>query len=195
MLAMVRVIPGVDTVNARADARMHQYEEQTRTSGVIYVLMIVVALAFGGFVWQLYGAEEATRIEAPPGPYKVEGSQAAPGAGEDGETSEAGQLETAPPRAAVAATTAVAAPAGTGPYVAQLAALRSEEAVQAAWRRFSNRAPALFGDATMDVQRADLGARGTYYRVRAGYFASRAEAAQFCVRIREMGQDCIAAAR
>lgn len=179
---------------------MHQYEEQTRTSGVIYVLMIVVALAFGGFVWQLYGGEEVARIEAQPGPYKVEGLQAAPDAGDEAAASHTAQPELTP-RASegvsgtAASTNAAPAPIQAGPYVAQLAALRSEEAVQAAWRRFSSRAPALFDAAKMDVQRADLGARGTYYRVRAGYFASRAEAAQFCMHIREMGQDCIPAAR
>jgi hypothetical protein len=76
-----------------------------------------------------------------------------------------------------------------------LAALRSEEAVSAAWRRFEGRAPDLFSAAQLDVQRADLGARGVYYRVRAGYFASREEAARFCERIRELGQDCVPTAR
>lgn len=179
---------------------MHQFEEQTRTSGVIYVLMIVVALAFGGFVWQLYGAEEATRIEAPPGPYKVEGSLAASDAEEQDSGLATAQPETSPLTAAAeqrpgTPPSALVAPADEGPYVAQLAALQSEGAVQEAWRRFNTRAPALFGAAKIDVQRADLGARGTYYRVRAGYFQSRGEAARFCVRIRELGQDCIPAAR
>jgi hypothetical protein len=47
----------------------------------------------------------------------------------------------------------------------------------------------------MDVQRADLGSRGVYHRVRAGYFADRDSAARFCDRVRQMGQDCIVAAR
>jgi hypothetical protein len=34
-----------------------------------------------------------------------------------------------------------------------------------------------------------------YHRVRAGYFADRENAALFCERIRQMGQDCIVAAR
>ena len=83
----------------------------------------------------------------------------------------------------------------SGPYVAQLAALRSEAAVDNAWRRFASRAPDLFANAHMDVQRADLGPGGVYHRVRAGYFADRANASLFCERIRQMGQDCIVAAR
>jgi hypothetical protein len=82
-----------------------------------------------------------------------------------------------------------------GPYVAQLAALQSEAAVDQAWQRLSSRAPQLFAPARLDVERADLGARGVYYRVRAGYFADRANASRFCERIRQMGQDCIVAAR
>ncbi|MBX9746028.1 MAG: SPOR domain-containing protein [Hyphomonadaceae bacterium] len=53
----------------------------------------------------------------------------------------------------------------------------------------------MFSDARLDVERADLGQRGVYYRVRAGYFADRTNAARFCDRIRQMGQDCIVAAR
>ena len=79
--------------------------------------------------------------------------------------------------------------------MAQLAALHSPAAAQLAWRQLSTRAPELFAAAQLDVERADLGQSGVYYRVRAGYFAERGEAARFCERIRQMGQDCIVAAR
>ena len=39
---------------------------------MLYVLMIVIAVAFGGFLWQLYSAPDIPRIPAPAGPYKVE---------------------------------------------------------------------------------------------------------------------------
>jgi hypothetical protein len=79
--------------------------------------------------------------------------------------------------------------------VAQVAALQSEAAVAPAWQRLSSRAPNLFGAAELDVERADLGTRGIYYRVRAGYFADRANATLFCDRVKQMGQDCIVVAR
>src|SRR5262245_3113401 len=105
---------------------------------MIYVLMLVIAVAFGGFVWQLYSAPDIPRIAAQPGPYKVqpppdatnapdEIEQDALGAG--GETAPAAAPaatvvdaadETAPP--AVAAAPQVAgAPrfVSNGPYVAQ----------------------------------------------------------------------------
>jgi hypothetical protein len=187
---------------------MHAYDEQSRHAGMIYVLMLVVALAFGGFVWQIYSAPDIPRISAPAGPYKV----APPPELTEPDPREAALTEPEVENAPLAAATAAAeaeAPAVAGPpqltprpafasngrYVAQLAALQSEAGVEAAWRRYASRAPDLFRDAHLDVERADLGQRGVYYRIRAGYFADRDNAARFCERIRQMGQDCIVAAR
>jgi hypothetical protein len=181
---------------------MHAYDEQSRHAGVLYVLMIVIAVTFGGFLWQLYSAPEIPRIEAPPGPYKVEpppqqptiaaSAVEAPTPANPALSQQEGPVIEFNPPPDVAATPDFVS---NGPYVAQLAALQSEAAVASAWRRFESRAPNLFADARLDVERADLGARGIYHRVRAGYFANREEAALFCERIRQMGQDCIVAAR
>jgi hypothetical protein len=81
--------------------------------------------------------------------------------------------------------------AADGPFLAQIASLKSAEAADAAWARFARRAPALFGPARKDVQQADLGERGIYFRVRAGYFANRADAAQFCGQVKALGQECL----
>ncbi len=198
-------------MSTRYDPRMHAYDDQARHAGMIYILMLVVAVAFGAFLWQLYSAPEIPRIEAPAGAYKVEPppeGAMAPDAVESATTASAGE---APPPAPVSRTEPVQAQApaadgppqlpsppqfvSNGPYVAQLAALQSEAAVEQSWRRLSSRAPQLFASARLDVERADLGQRGIYYRVRAGYFPDRANAARFCDRIRQMGQDCIVAAR
>lgn len=192
------------------DPRMHAYDDRGRGAGVIYVLMLVIAVAFGGFVWQLYSAPDIPHIAADPGPYKVAPppearaaldqteteafEQAAPQALTAAET-EVAQVEDAPPTGGPPQLPAAPQFAAGGPYVAQLAALQSEAAVDQAWRRLASRAPQLFAAARLDSQRADLGQRGIYYRVRAGYFADRANAARFCERIRQMGQDCIVTAR
>jgi hypothetical protein len=200
------------------DPRMHAYDDQARHAGMVYILMLVVAVAFGGFLWQLYSAPEIPRITAPTSPYKIEPpaearnapDQVEQGAFADSLEGVSEQTAEVTPRPApetviVESETAAsegpptlgAAPifATSGPYVAQLAALQSEAATDQAWRRLSSRAPQLFAHARLDVERADLGQRGIYYRVRAGYFADRANAARFCERIRQMGQDCIVAAR
>jgi len=195
---------------------MHEYEERGRSAGVIYVLLIVVAVAFGGFVWQLYSGPEIPSIPAPAGPYKVEPPAEAQTAPDGAEQSAfAATLESRAPAPEAPATprpgperVADAAPppsadtlgpapgfVANGPFVAQLAALQSDAGVDPAWRRLASRAPDLFADARLDVERADLGSRGIYHRVRAGYFADRANATRFCERIRRMGQDCIVVAR
>jgi len=193
---------------------MHEYEDRHRSAGIIYVLLIVVAVAFGGFVWQLYTGPEIPRISAEPGPYKIEppaeaaaapdgAEQSAFGAALEGrEAADAPATPRAGPEAVIvdpppAPPASAAAPrfVANGPFVAQLAALQSEAGVEPAWRRLASRAPDLFAQARMDVERADLGNRGVYHRVRAGYFANREEASRFCERIRRMGQDCIVVAR
>jgi hypothetical protein len=190
-------------VSRSYDPRIHAYDEQSRHAGVLYVLMLVIAVAFGGFLWQLYSAPEIPRIPAPAGPYKVEPppevaapqvqtTEAPPAPMEPALAAEESPVVELDPQPVVLAAPVFVA---NGPYVAQLAALQSEAAVDPAWRRFASRAPDLFARARMDVERADLGARGVYHRVRAGYFADRANAALFCERIRQMGQDCIVAAR
>lgn len=204
MLGLARrdsaIAPGGSALTTRYDQRLA--DDQTRFSGMIYVLMVVVALAFGGFVWQLYSAPDVPRISAQPGPYKIE-----PDTSAALDNVEAGALHETSPSPSEAALVEAPAPTGApqlapsptfaanGPYVAQLAALQSAAAADVAWQRLSSRAPALFASASLDVERADLGQRGVYYRVRAGYFADRVNAARFCERIRQMGQDCIAAAR
>jgi hypothetical protein len=81
--------------------------------------------------------------------------------------------------------------AADGAFAAQIASLKSADAADAAWTRFSRRSPELFQNARKDVQQADLGERGVYFRVRAGYFASRADAAQFCGQVKALGQECL----
>ena len=51
----------------------------------------------------------------------------------------------------------------------------------------------MLGSRQPDIQRADLGARGTFYRVRVGPAASRSEAVQFCESLKSQGADCFVA--
>ncbi|GAM99620.1 hypothetical protein U91I_03274 [alpha proteobacterium U9-1i] len=179
----------------------------------LYVLMLVVAVAFGGFVWQLYSGPSAPLISAPSGAYRVEPAPELATAPDEAEINAfGGNIETPAPVATADSAPAEIAPppvetsgaprlapapvfAASGPFVAQLVALRAENGAQAAWARISSRAPGLFAPAHMDVERADLGAQGVFYRVRAGYFTDRANAVRFCERVRQMGQDCIVVQR
>lgn len=78
-----------------------------------------------------------------------------------------------------------------GAYLVQIAALRSEEAAETAWKRVTASAPELYYGATKIIQRADLGSEGVFYRLRVGAFADRSEASAFCDAIKDAGANCI----
>ena len=82
-----------------------------------------------------------------------------------------------------------------GRWVVQVGVAQSVEVVDQQWVNLVGRAPNVLGLAQKDIQRADLGARGIYYRLRAGYFADRYNAGLACDQLRQLGTDCIVASR
>lgn len=82
-----------------------------------------------------------------------------------------------------------------GAFQVQLSALRSEEAARSAWTMIQSSAPDLFTGASLDIQRADLGAKGVFYRLRVGAFADRATANGFCDEVKAAGKDCMVVAK
>ncbi len=83
---------------------------------------------------------------------------------------------------------APAASSTVGGYVVQLAAFRDEPAARDAFRKLQSKYPSLAGFGA-DIQRADLGDKGIYYRLRAGYL-SKAEAQSLCADLDAKGQAC-----
>lgn len=194
-------------------------EEPPRRPPILLGLGVVISGAFAAIVWNVYGGfdSQPIRIEAP------EAYKSAPSAAElESQTALAESLYQSlegreeqgdvrlrpadeaplPEPEAIAAAAAEAravdsAPVflADGPYLAQVAALRTEEGAAPLWRRLSERAPDLFADAQLNVQRVELGQQGVYWRVRAGAFADRANADLFCARVRALGQECIAVRR
>lgn len=84
-----------------------------------------------------------------------------------------------------------AAPAsatGKGDYVVQLAAFRDEPSARAAYAKLQDKFPAL-KSLSADIQKADLGAKGIYYRLRAGYLV-KADAATLCDNLAAQKQAC-----
>jgi cell division septation protein DedD len=88
-----------------------------------------------------------------------------------------------------------AAPGPHGRFLVQLAALRSHDEAEQEWRQFGVKAPGLARDAHMDIQRADLGAQGIYFRLRAGYFDTRERAGAYCDKAKADGHDCMVVVR
>jgi cell division septation protein DedD len=81
-----------------------------------------------------------------------------------------------------------AAPAASGAYQAQLGSFQTRSAAESQLARY--RADGLVG--AVSVTSADLGARGTWYRIRATGFENRAEAQEFCGKATAAGAPCIA---
>ncbi|MDJ0922505.1 MAG: SPOR domain-containing protein [Henriciella sp.] len=79
----------------------------------------------------------------------------------------------------------------TGAFQVQLMAVRSEANAQSEWARIKAGNPELFGAAKLDLQRADLGAKGVFYRLRVGGFETRDSAKGFCADVKAAGRDCI----
>lgn len=80
--------------------------------------------------------------------------------------------------------------ASGGSYVVQLAALRDEQSARETFARLQSRYPELLGGLSADIQRADLGDSGIYYRARGGYL-DKAAATGICERLAVQGQACI----
>ena len=112
------------------------------------------------------------------------------------------ELATPEPAAPEPAATAVPAPpvqtaarTPSGAYVVQLAALRARAGTRPAWTRLQRAHPMLLGDKELTVQEVDLGERGIFYRVQAGFFPDRAGASALCRALKARQQDCLVVKR
>ena len=170
--------------------RLPDEDEGPRHKLMVGAIMAIVVAAIGIVAWNTYGDFGAPPLIAPPSrDFKTMAAAPPPAAGEEPELFNAIEGASPPPLttrapsaeepiAALAAPKAPPAPVALnaaepgeqGGYLVQLGALRSADAAETEWRIFASRAPALAHAAHRDIQRADLGPQGTYYRLRAGYF-------------------------
>jgi cell division protein FtsN len=95
------------------------------------------------------------------------------------------------PRLAATPAPAAAANAAAGGYFVQVSSQRSEADAQAYFRSLQEKFPSQLEGRTAIIRRADLGAKGIYYRVVTGPFASPGEADLFCSSLKAAGGTCI----
>lgn len=81
-------------------------------------------------------------------------------------------------------------PASSGSYVVQVASIPQNALAQSKLDDVAQKHAPILTDLQLEIQTADLGAKGTYYRVRVGPFASRPEAVDLCETLKARGQDC-----
>ena len=100
--------------------------------------------------------------------------------------------EPAPAPRAVASASPAPAASPSGQYVVQLAARKNEEQAQSAYDALKAKYGNLLGRYQPLIQRADLGDRGVYYRVRVGPMASAESAGELCTQLKAAGlTDCL----
>jgi cell division protein FtsN len=73
----------------------------------------------------------------------------------------------------------------------QLSSQREEAQAQASLADMQSRYASVIGGVGTNVQRADLGAKGIYYRARVGPFSTRPEAIDVCEKLKAAGATCI----
>ncbi len=78
-----------------------------------------------------------------------------------------------------------------GDYFVQLASVKSDQSARQEWTRLQKAHSELFDDLALDVQRADLGDRGIFYRIRTGPFPNRATARDMCAQIKAAKLGCL----
>jgi hypothetical protein len=109
-----------------------------------------------------------------------------------------------PPAATPAASSAVALPAPSpasgpvipaGAFLIQLASLTSAEAAEKTWVSLQRKHAVLLGDMALNVQKAEIDGKGTYFRVQAGPLPNRATADDMCAQLKAAQQDCIVVKR
>lgn len=126
----------------------------------------------------------APRPLTPPAPRAVPAQpQASP------QASEPATAPAARTRTATAPTSsAESAPSG---FVVQLSSQKTESEAQAAFRSLQAKFPTELGGRQPIIRRADLGAKGVFYRTLVGPFASAQDASQFCANYKAAGGQCV----
>lgn len=147
-------------------------------------------------------AASADPVEMPASAVSEPAPELAPSLPDDAPAAEA---EPAPAQAAVEAAPSVvasapaasvpAASARSGGYAVQVSSQRSRGDAQSSLAGIQRRYGSVLGDLEADIQEADLGAKGVYYRARLGGWATRAEAVGVCEQLKAAGGTCFVVAR
>jgi cell division protein FtsN len=99
----------------------------------------------------------------------------------------------APPPASPAPVKTAAPAASSGAFVLQIGAYKSEADASAAWKAYQAKHATLLSGVSSSIQKADLGDKGVWYRLRAGSFADKDTAAALCERLKADGGACFPA--
>lgn len=99
----------------------------------------------------------------------------------------------APPPSEPKPTASAPAPAATGVVALQIGAYKSQAEADGAWTAYKGKHAAAVGAYGPSTVKVDLGAKGTWYRLRMGPFSSRADALAVCDKLKADGASCFLA--
>lgn len=86
-------------------------------------------------------------------------------------------------------------PKGVEPAYLQIGAYPTRDLAEKAFQQFHTAHAELAGGLLPDIETADLGAKGVWYRLRIGPFAGKGAAALSCEKMMKKGVSCLIAAR
>jgi hypothetical protein len=73
----------------------------------------------------------------------------------------------------------------------QVSSQRSQSEAEASFRAMQTKYPSAFSGHSPIIRRADLGAKGVFYRALVGPFANSGDAGHFCSSLKAAGGQCI----
>jgi hypothetical protein len=97
----------------------------------------------------------------------------------------------AAPMSTASATPVAASEPSSGRYVVQVSSQHSEADAQASFQALQAKYPNQLSGREPIIRRADLGAKGVYYRALVGPFASMEDAAAMCSGLKAAGGNCL----
>lgn len=107
--------------------------------------------------------------------------------------SDQGNVRSTPVSAPAAPAASSAASSGAGGYFIQVASLPSEADAQKSYKNLSAKYGSVIGGRGVDIAKAEIAGKGTFYRVRIPAGNSKDEAAALCEKLRAAGGSCLIA--
>jgi cell division protein FtsN len=104
---------------------------------------------------------------------------------------QSGPVASTPPATSTSKPASTAPASGGGGFLVQLGAFTSEDQAHSHATQIVGKHADLLNGLNQDIQRADLGAKGVYYRLRFGPFGSRKDATDKCSALKSEGQECV----
>jgi cell division septation protein DedD len=146
---------------------------------------------------QLAAASPASQPAAPDQIASAPAPDAAPAAAPAPEPQQAAAAPAAPAKPKPGTQTASITPAATSSkYVVQVGSKKNQTEALASFADMQQKYPALLASYRPMVQKADLGAKGVWYRLRIGPIADKAAAAKLCSQLKAQGlSDCLVTAQ